>query len=359
MDLMFCPEPWNGYPRDFTRYDVYPWVKFLPSDKKIFCSFWSNWENNIDLPTGFDYYLISYHVENINLDWLSNQRIRTTGKFIVLFPGNAYEYQLDNTEFISYIDWHEDIRKIVNWHGYKPATNSKKFKFSAVCNRITQSKVWVTTKLLETSAEESLILHHPDNLKNKNVHNWIHTGNANLDLLTEIYIKKYQNLTLSDNFNPKTDNCQRINSDPWQPQYTDTALHFTNGSFHYSYMIEDTISYIYPGPDIDEKTLKCLVSGTPFIACGQFEIYKTLSNFGLNFDYDFDLTWDNDPGNISRFDKICNLIDYLLDFSTEDIIAMTSRATLHNLEFVRKGGFYQQCEQAKLLSIEKIFDCIQ
>lgn len=360
MDLQFSPNNWKGEPKDFTRLDVYPWVKFLPTDQKIFCSFWNNWTNVTDLPSGFDYYLISYHIENINLDWLSEQRLLVDGKFIVLFPGNSYEVEIDNTEFISYIDWHEDINKIINWHGHKKIPDHKKFKFSAICNRVTQSKAWITTKLLETSPDDSLILHNSNYIENKNVHNWELTGNDYLDSLTKIYIKKYKHLKLSDGFNQATDNNQRINSNPWQPQYTDTALHFTNGSFHYSLMHkENEQQYIYPGPDIDEKTLKCLVAGTPFISCSQFEVYKTLTRLGLNFDYEFDLTWDNDPGNISRFEKICNLIDYLADFSKEDINEMTKRSTLYNLDYVHKGGFYQCGEQFKKMSVEKIFNCFR
>jgi hypothetical protein len=358
MDKNFCPENWHGSVSDFTRYDVYPWIKLLPKNQKIFCSLWNTWESQVELPAGFKYYLISFHNENINFNWLVKQRKQVDGKFIVLFSGNLYDVQLENTEFISYINWHNDINKIINWHGIKPSSDNKKFKFSAVCNRITQSKIWITTKLFETSFNDSLIFHNPAYFENKNVHNWELTGNAWLDALTITYIVKYKNLKLSDDFNPATDTVQCISSNPWQPLYTDTALHFTNGSFHYSLMHnQEKSSFIYPGPDIDEKTLKCLVAGTPFVACAQFEVYKTLSSFGLNFDYDFDLTWDNDSDNLLRFEKICNLIDYLSQFEKDDIVAMTKMATQHNLEFIHKGGFYQRCEVARKLSIEKILDC--
>jgi len=359
MSTMFCPSTWNGEPKDFEYTDIYPWVKLLPKNQKIFCSFWQNWNNPHDLPPGHDFYIISYHIENINLAWMTQQRSKVNGKFIVLFPGNSYDYHLENTEFISYCDWHRDIEKMLEWHGYRETPKFKKFKYSAICNRITQSKVWVTTKLLETASSNSLILHNSRRLENKNVHNWELSGNNTLDRLTEIYCRKYRDLLISDGFDTKLDNIQRINSNPWQTQYIDTALHFTNGSFHYSYMTENDHAYIYPGPDIDEKTLKCLVAGVPFIACGQFEIYKTLSQLGLEFNYGFDLSWDNDQGNLSRFEKICNLIDVLNQYTQEEIIAMTEKSTLHNKEFVCKKGFYAVCEKIKKLSVEKIFDCLK
>lgn len=355
MDTMFSPRPWYGRPEEFTRNDIYPWVRKLPITSKIFCAFWCNWMSTPDLPEDFDFYIFSYHIENVNLVWLEEQRKKVTGKFIILFPGNSYEYQIDNTIFISYIDWHKDIEKILTWNGLSTATPNKKFKYSTVCNRVTQSKIWVTTKLLEVARNESLIILN-NQVNDRNIHGWAKTGNLTLDVLTETYLQKYKNLKITDGFDTKHNNKQITNANPWQPQYTETALHFTNGSFQYSYMVENDKSYIYPGPDIDEKTLKCLVAGVPFIACGQFEIYKTLTTLGLNFDYEFDTSWDNDPRNLSRFEKICNLIDYLDKFSIEDIVAMTSKATAHNHEFILKKGFYNSCEQYKKLSIEKLFD---
>lgn len=358
MDIMFCPGPWQGTPDRFTRHDVYDWVSDLPTDKKIYCCFWQGWDNKTCLPPNYDFYLISWHIENVDLEWLKEQRSRVDGKFIVLFPGNSYSYFLPDTEFISYNELHRDIDRMIDWHGIDRRSHVKKFKFSAICNRATQSKIWVTTKLLEVSGHDSLIIHNPDFLQEKNVHSWQLSGNRHLDQLTKIYLEKYQTLRLSDGFQQSSDNMQTINSNPWQPQYTETALHFTNGSFHYSYMEDANQKFIYPGPDIDEKTLKCLVAGTPFIACGQFEIYRTLAKAGLEFEYEFDLSWDTDPGNLTRFEKICELIDYLSQYSVSDIVEMTRKSTIHNTEFILKKGFYSRCETQRKLAVEKLFDCI-
>jgi hypothetical protein len=356
MDTKFCPPTWCGIPKDFKRFDVYPWIKDVPNNKKIFCAFWCDWQTPA-LPPGFDYYLITYHIENVDINWLEKQQQQVGGKFIVLFPGNAYNYHIDNTIFLSYIPWHTDIDNIIKWHGIQSAPYKKKFKYSAVCNRVTQSKIWVTTKLLESAADVSLILIN-NWIEEKDIHEWQKTNNKVLDNLTDTYLSKYKNLKISDDFNPQTDNFQKINSNPWQAHYIDTALHFTNNSFHYSFMYESGKEYIYPGPDLDEKTLKCLVAGVPFIACGQFEIYKTLSDLGLNFDYEFDLSWDQDQYTLSRFHGIINLIDYLNTMSIDDITQSTRIATKHNLEYVQKRGFYSTCEFLNQQSLEALLDNI-
>ena len=357
-DLMFCPPTWSGKIDDFQRLDVYPWIMGIKKNFDVFCHFWAGWDHRTQLPPGHDFYIISYHAENINRDWLIQQRARVDGKIIVLFPGNIYDFNIPEVEFITYIDWHQDLEHMMKWHRVKDLLGEKKFKYSAVCNRVTQSKIWITTKLLETARSQSLIYIN-DWLEEKNVHGWQHTGNSTLDALTDIYRSKYIDLKISDGFTQK-DNVQRINSNPWQPLYTDCALHFTNGSFHYSHMIdENSRSYIYPGPDIDEKTLKCLLAGTPFIACGQFEIYKTLTSLGFEFDYGFDLSWDNDPGNISRFDSICSLIDQLNDIETPELVNLTKISSEHNKKFITTGGFRVVAEKKKSQSVERIFSILE
>lgn len=346
---MVCPKTWSGTPENFTRHDVYPWVKNLPINKNIFCLFWANWGTG-DLPSGYNYYIISYQIENINIEWLARQQQKCKGQFIVLHPGKNYNFQLDNTTFITYISLHHDLDKMISWWGKDPIPTNKKYKFSAICNRISQSKIWITTKLLETAREDSLIILNSW-LELKNVHNWELTGNDNLDKLTDIYKTKYQTLELKDDFDQTKDNNQRRNSNPYQPVYQDSALHFVNGSFHYSQMID----YIWPGPDIDEKTLKCLLGGVAFIPCAQFETYKFLQDLGLEFNYDFDTSWDQDSGNITRFDSICQLIDELAQYSPTTLLAKTQESTNFNRNFILDKKFYNNCERLNQQSLDQLF----
>jgi hypothetical protein len=120
-------------------------------------------------------------------------------------------------------------------------------------------------------------------------------------------------------------------------------------------MMENNESYVYPGPDIDEKTLKCLVAGTPFVPAAQFDIYGTLSRLGLKFDYGFDTSWDQDAGNLTRFQDICRLIDNLNQHSIEDIVDMTQESTRHNQEYIISGDFYKLCESKNSAVIDQVF----
>jgi len=348
IELGFSPQTWQGEPKNFIHHDVYPWVNDLPDNKHIFCCFWMCWIE-VDLPTGYDYYIISYEIENINIEWLRNQQKKCNAKFLVLHPGLNYDLQVPETTLITYVNLHKHLDKMINWWGVEPLKNKKQYKFSTICNRITQSKIWITTKLLETAKDDSLIILNSW-LELKNVHNWQLTGYSNLDQLTQTFKNKYQTLTLQDGFDQKNNN-QRYNSNPYQPVYTDCALHFVNGSFHYSQMQD----YIWPGPDIDEKTLKCLLAGVAFVPCAQFQTYKFLENLGLQFDYDFDTAWDQDPGNLTRFDSICQLIDDLNQYSPNTLVEKTKESTDFNRNFILDKKFYKNCEQLNQQSLDQLF----
>jgi len=341
----------QGTPDQIANDLNYPWLKMLANRKDIYCHFYANWQS-IPLPDGYDYYLVVYKHENVDLDWIKRQHVK--GKIVVVFPGNAYDVDIPNVEFVGYAHLHKDLGKMIDMFGIHPSNPHKNYKFSIVCNRVTQSKIWVTTKLLE-SETDSLIILNTKWIEGKNVHNWNPTGVSLLDNLTRTFKEKYVHLNLTDDFDKSSDNHFNKNANPWQPLYTDTALHIVGGSFHYSYMGD----YTYPGPDIDEKTLKCLLAGVPFLPAMQFDVYNYLSEFGLRFDYGFDTSFDADSGNLTRFVKLCKLIDKLSKWSIEEIISATADATEHNKQHIISGKFAEQCDQYNEIQTEKILKALQ
>lgn len=355
--LGYTPDVWQGVPQDFPYTSEYPWVAHLPANKKIYCAFWMHWHKLFDLPPGYDHYLVSYHTENVNLDWLHRQVELGRSNIVVLFPAHSYDLQIPGVEFLSYIDWDLDLEKMISWWGIPNLHDHRPYKFSAVCNRISQSKVWITTKLLETAPSDSIII-LSDWVEDKNVHGWTECGDPVLDDLSRVFRERWLGTVMSDGFDQSNNN-QRWNSDPWQIFYTQSAVHLTNGSFHYSHMIDSAgNAYTYPGPDIDEKTLKALLSGVGMIPCAQFEIYKTLRELGLSFDYPFDTGWDSDPGNITRFRSIVDLIDDLNDHSAAELWYMVKPSSLHNREYIVKGGFHAACRAHNKQTLDRLWEIL-
>jgi hypothetical protein len=355
---MLVPEPVEGTQDTIPSLTGYEWIKKLP-DRRIYFALFQRWptitKSTQNLPAGYDYYIVSFHLEAVDIAWLKKQQV--TGPIIVLADGQSYNLKIPGVYFLTFFYWHYQFEQMHKWFGIKEKINPK-YKFSAVCNRISQSKLWITTKLLNVAKESSLIILNPW-LEEKNVHGWQTTGNAKLDQLTDLFRDQYLGQEIKiDDFDTVWDYRPKILGNPWQPLYQDCVVHFTNESFHYSAMIEDGEKYTWPGPFITEKTLKCLLGGTAFVPVGQFETYRTLENLGLQFDYDFDTAWDSDPGNISRAESIINLIDELNQYSVEQLVNKTQDSSRYNQNHILSGKFFDQCQQKNEESIVRIFDLI-
>jgi hypothetical protein len=359
---MLVPLPEEGTQDLIPSSPGYEWIKKLPN-KRIYFALFQRWPTiskahdpaTQNLPAGYDYYIVSFHLEAVDIDWLKKQQV--TGPIIVLADGQSYNFTIPGVYFLTFFYWHYQLQRMQKWFGIKEKTNPQ-YKFSAVCNRISQSKAWIVTKLLNVASESSLIVLNSW-IEEKNVHGWQATGNNKLDQLTQLFRDQYLGQEIKiDDFDNEAHNIHRITGNPWQPLYQDCVIHFTNESFHYSRMFEDGQQYIWPGPFITEKTLKCLLGGTAFVPVGQFETYRTLKKLGMQFDYDFDTSWDSDSGNLSRAERIIDLIDDLNQYSVEQLVNKTQASSIYNQNYILSGKFFNQCQQKNEESIAQIFKLI-
>jgi hypothetical protein len=119
-------------------------------------------------------------------------------------------------------------------------------------------------------------------------------------------------------------------------------------------MQEGDRKYTLPGPHISEKTFKCLLGRTAFIPVGQYDVYRTLSDLGMKFDYGLDLSFDQEPGNLDRLSKTVMLIQEVSQYSAIELYEMTQVSSEYNQELVLSGEFYNSCDRLNLQSIEQI-----
>ena len=325
------------------------WINDLPKDTYV--ALWVRIPSlcypPVNLPLGHSLYVVTFHQEHFDLEWIITQSKRIDAPIVILNDGSCYNFPFSsNVHFFNYYSWHYHMEQMMSWFPIRQPKQVK-YKISAICNRITQSKLLIFTALIEYHQQDNLLIKLGDWLEEKNVHFRQPTGVNELDQLSDIFFEKYYGQIIEiDDFNNKTDNYQKVNSNPWQPVYTESALHFTNESYHYSQMhTEEFGSILRPGPQYSEKTYKCLMAGIPFIAVSQFESYKYFKELGFTFDYgDIDLSWDNDPGNLTRLVSLINLIKSLVKYSIQDIENMTKNSTDHNTEHLWSGKFNQQCQ---------------
>lgn len=342
----------------FSIIPAYEWLDQIPKHKKIWISLWEHWHTNYDLPPGYDAYILSWHNEAVNLERLRQQAAKVTAPIYVLSDGNRYDCHINGIEFVRYIYWHHVCNKIDSWYP-RPFKfqHQPRHKYSAICNRVSQSKIWIITKLLQTAREDSIIKLGTW-IENKNVHNWEPANNDTLDSLTSTFRQHYLDRCFEiDDFDNVSDNDQRYTSNPWQNYLQDSVINFTNESFHYSFMLDtNNVGYIHLGPFLSEKTWKCLVGGRPIISVGQFDTYRCLTELGLDFSYGFDLGFDRDPGNITRFSKLIDLIDHLNILSIKDLQAACAASAQHNREYIVTGAFWTRCQQVNNAGINYLLD---
>jgi len=332
-----------------TLWKDYQWFQDLPKD--TYFALWVRWPSanvdSIELPTGHNLYVVSFHSEAVDCVWLLDQCKKITQPIIVLADGSDYDFPWpDNVHFFNFYSWHIHLRQMMDWFPNRQNRNLK-YKISAICNRITQSKLLVTTALLENFDREDLLVKLGTWMEEKNIHHGQPTGVEKLDNLSKIFFEKYYgHEILVDEFTNNTHNYQRRNSIPWQPFYLDSAIHLNNESYPYSQMSHNGITSIRPGPHVSEKTFKCLLSQTPFISVGQFDFYGQLTKLGLKFDYgSIDLSWDQDPGNLSRLSSMIDTIIDLKNYSISDINDMTQESSKHNADIIWSGEFERRCKE--------------
>ena len=328
--------------RDQIDFNYVEWLGDLGGD--VFYALWQRWpsfDTRSDLPLGHELYVISFHLEPLDIDWLLLQSGRVGVPVIVLSDSEREDFPWPvNLHQFQYYHWHHQIDKIKCWFP-TPVPKNINFKASAFCNRITQSKLWIFTALSEYLGNNHCLLKLDDWLEEKNVHHREQTGQQELDNLADVFWKKYWGQTYKiDSFDNITQNHQSFTADPWSRAYRESAINFTNESFHYSLMHD----HIVPGPFLTEKTLKCLVGGTAFVPVGQYNTLGSLEKLGLEFAYGFDLSWDKDPGNLTRMRSIVNLIQYVSKYTAQELFEITATSTLHNKDMIWSGEFARRCQ---------------
>ena len=316
----------------------YPWIDNI-RNKNIYLALNLQWGANGEYPPapppGYDYY-ISFG-DSLMFGWPEHVIDSVDGKIIHLTGSLISDsFDTDRIQYVPHNTAHKRIRGIATTN----ITKDILYKASALTNRVTQSKAIIFAALMSMLGEKDFVasLHH-DLYSDKNTHNWSASGNSTCDYYLNLFKEQWSDKKLSL---PHDD---QVTWSYNNSAYQSAALNFTQESYHYSYMTKNGRGYVEPGPFVTEKTWKCLMSATAFIPVGQVHTYYWFKQLGLQFDYgELDLSFDNDPGNLTRLEKIVNLIKTLEQWSAQDLYEMTQASTQHNFEHVQSQKFWDICE---------------
>lgn len=325
------------------------WLNCLPKNTYLGIRLSNPSVAGYNLPLGSDLYVISFHYEPFDAEWVAAQAKRVQAPLVVLNEGSCYNYDLPpNVDFYQFIHWHKTLDNIICFHPQIQArSKTPQYQVSAICNRVTQSKALIFTAIMRYLPANERLVKLGAWIEDKNMHHWQHTGNTVLDDLLDEFRTVWAGHTIDiDSWDDVVHNTEDNNTNPWLPQYLDSALHFTNESYHYSLMADSGELSIRPGPNLTEKTLKCLVSATPFISVAQFDVYRNLQQLGFQFDYgDLDLSFDQQPGNLDRLVSLVQLIKGLDRFDRTELSQQCWHSSQHNQNHILSGRFNSICQQ--------------
>lgn len=315
--------------------------------------FWASieWHSNTqNLPLGYRYYLIK--TEGPNTDWIEKQADLVDGILIVMcLPKDYGRYKNHkNIMFLPCVEWHYQLNGMVSEFGIDVVKNINT-KVSILTQRVTYSKAVALAAVIKHICPDEIFYSLHNWIENKNVHSWQDTSDDTVNQYKNLFVENFtQWIHLPD---------QQLVADqsPYDyhhPAYQTSAINITNESWNYSSQHD----LLLPGPFITEKTLKCLLGETAFISNGQFDIYRTLEQFGFEFNYGLDLTYDQTLGDVTRLHQLIKLITSLADIDTNDLFVATRESCKNNKELIVSGQFYRAAEKFNVNSIQQLLKII-
>ena len=308
-----------------------------------------------NLPANYQRYFLSFHTEYMDVSWVIEQAGRVYPTPILLVTDYDIEENLvwpGNITAIRYITLHKQLALAIDKIGIATEIKTPKYKISSLAYRVTQYKKFVTAYLLQHFNHSDMILTYHNNVGKLEDHHGYPDGYPYLDQL------ELESLTKTlINFEDDTEsiNISPVSNASWQiAPYQDAWINLTNESWNYSKTIINNHNFHYPGPYLTEKTFKPLLAGRPFLAIGQYDTYKTLKELGLFVDFGFDISYDHDPGDLTRINGIFSTINYIQNTNLDCLFESGLDAAQHNLNYIKNNDLFVCCQDLNIESVKTI-----
>lgn len=314
---------------------------------------WPHW----DFPQDYDQYLITFHTEYLNLDWIIKQARRVYPRPVLLVSDyniNISHPWPDNIQSVQYLTLHKQINTSVREFGIVDQILKPQYKLSSLTFRVTQYKKFITAYLLKNFPTHDMILtYHNQTFQSADHHGYP----PGIDYLDQLDIESLTKTLINFDDGYNVDINHPVANSVWtNPAYQQALVNCTNESFHYSQTVYEDCAMSWPGPYLTEKTIKPLIAGRPFLAVGQQHTYQRLNELGFRTDFGFDISYDQDPGDLTRIGKIFNTVDDIQRQSIDQLFDASIDAVTHNVNLIRSGELFARCEDSNRESTQLIVD---
>lgn len=351
----FSLDQWNQ--ADSYTQQAFPW---LPDMKdilgKTYCQFCLSYppDSLIDAtPSGYDTYVMHFGTEYVDWHWVKRfcQRFPDSRVVLISFFNTAL-YAEPNLQLLQFDVWPH----IMKWYTKEHDQSAVKYqgktkKISSLANRVSQFRAYVCAHLHKTwNPADYLVswrgyVFKPEDLFLLNL-----TGNTRVDETIDYLKSTFFDLRIApdgDFVNRPMDNLYY----DWSA-YTDCVINCSNESVNTSFQSINGESHIVPGPYFTEKTWKCFLSGTALLPIGQYQTYEYLGRQGFKFDYPWDCSFDQIPGDLDRIAKVLDCLDSIKDMPLDFLTTATQASNQHNREHILSGNYFDQVEPTNLNNVQ-------
>lgn len=314
-----------------------------------------------DLPPGHRGYIVK--VEGHDLDWLLRQSKLVDAPIFVLNgcvnPGDFFD-PATSVHWLPWIDWHYHLQAMLQ--NFSPVVIKRLTKKISSLVRISKLNKMIALAAVKKYHSHDSIVSLNENLYWRTHLNHSRTGHSDFDALLKEVDTYANECKYIDDISTYLANNTSLHvklNDFHHPAYQCCAINVTNESFYNSDGWKaNERSFTYPGPFLTEKTLKCLLGETAFIANGQFQTYSTLRSLGFEFEYGLNLSYDNIKPDLDRLIAMFRLIQSLESLDIMEIFENTRNSCLHNKEHVLSGKFYAISEKINQETVQYIYSNI-
>lgn len=343
----------------FTHSIYTTWTKFDWPDTYFMLNL--NWPDHTaitQIPKNFERYVVSFQIEAVDIYWVKQLAEELPhAQIIVLHEGKFYssEYWPKNLIFLPWITWDEQLRRMAKIYGRQDFVENANYKLTSLCNRVSQYKFYVSAYLLKNHKLSQCILSYHGHIDKHSDVDHLLVGIPAIDSLVE-FMKTQDPVSLDDT-TKKQRNTDVLNTNWNWPAHTDSVVCLTNEGFHYSHTEVDGVEFIRPGPPLSEKTLKPILAGQALIAVGNVNSHRSLADLGFVFDYQLDLSFDQESRDLSRMLKIFQTIDQIMGLGIDELKHRVRPSTIHNSRWAVSNELQQlTCSQNEeiLVKMQKI-----
>ena len=313
---------------------------------------WPNPNQRNSIPQNQDTYVFSWHLENVDWDFLDNFCVTHPNQQIISINEFDNSRRHPNLLTLKYHCWAEIIPTMLKRYGINHAFTSKRSHLlSCLINKPSLFKTLVASHVFQKyKTRQDLIITW--NVAKENYScpsmNFI-DDLVNIPRLATL-VEYYHEYLKNQSFKFDNINGQKVLWEWWDfsiPCY-DVWLNLTNETFA-------PANNCFPGPYFSEKTWKPLLAGAAFIPIGMPCIYHVLEKFGFDMDWPWDKKFDFEHKDLNRLIMALDVIDCVLEKDSKQIITELHDRCRYNYEYIRSIKFVNRINDINQSSIDDFF----